>query len=114
MLIAASQQVPQAPVLLNMLQGREKIIMPVVAIDKPRNILQASVFVARFVELSRSDSAIRMLPELQQMLEGIGSQKARVTPQEEAALRLKPNKMFKRVRLLTPNFRDSFLCGNHL
>lgn len=40
-----------------------------------------------------------MLPELKQAIMGMGSPGFEVSTQEETAMRLKPNKMFKRVTL---------------
>lgn len=61
--------------------------------------MQASDFAARFVRLSKADRECEVLQDLKDMIMGIGSVGFEISPQEETALRLKPNKMFKRVRL---------------
>lgn len=56
----------------------------------------ASDFVARFVALSKKSRANEMVPEINQMLMETSSPGFEISPQEEMALRLKPNKMFKK------------------
>ncbi|GAQ88642.1 hypothetical protein KFL_004470080 [Klebsormidium nitens] len=64
---------------------------------------KAADFVARFVRLSTEGRAHEILQELKDMVMGIGRVGFEVSPQEETALRLKPNKMFKRALALMEN-----------
>ncbi|GAQ92375.1 hypothetical protein KFL_009980020 [Klebsormidium nitens] len=64
---------------------------------------KASEFVTQFVRLSKNGQAMVMLPDLKEVIMGMGGPGFEISTQEETAMRLKPNKIFKRVLALMGN-----------